>query len=376
MSRTLMDTNPLPPLDSKPESRVDSEQNQPSDPHPEQRDLPWDAAQPAPTASSPEPRNPAPNISPAQPRELRESALAPFIEIFLGPSGLYSGASVLIYLALAYVTFEVLGFLLAGFHSNPTPRWWPLAAEIRMMLAAILPGFAMARLEARPFGDFGLPPKQAFRRDFWMGALWGFASLTALMLALAAFGAFSFGALSLHGVRIFKFAAAYALFFLVVAFFEDFLTRGYSLWVLARGMRFWPAAALLSVLFGAMHRLNPGEENIGIAAVVAIGFFFCLTIRRTGTLWFAIGFHMAWDWGETYFYSVPDSGTVSRGHLLNSSFHGPDWLTGGSVGPEGSYLLFILIAALWILFSRAYPRVKYVEASRRPAPDESLKLLT
>lgn len=377
MSRTLMDTNPLPPLDSKPEPRAASEHNPQSDPRPEQRDLPWDAAQTTPSTNLSEPRNLVPLISSTQSAELRrESARAPFTEIFLGPSGLFPGARWLIYLALAYVTFEVLGFLLAGLHTDPAPRWWPLASELRMMLAAILPGFAMARLEGRSFGDFGLPAKQAFRRDFWMGALWGIASLTTLMLALAAFGAFSFGSLSLHGTRIFKFAAAYTLFFLIVAFFEDFLTRGYSLWILSRGMRFWPAAALLSVLFGAMHRLNPGEENIGIAAVVAIGFFFCLTVRRTGALWFAIGFHMSWDWGETYFYSVPDSGTVSPGHLLNSSFHGPDWLTGGSVGPEGSYLLFVLIAALWFLFSRAYPQVKYVDIARPPAPNQSVNRLT
>ncbi len=344
MSRTIMDTNPLPPRAREPESTGDS------------------ASHSAEIARAP--ITIQFGDAPPTPPSANDSASSS--EQTLQLPRLYSGARWLIYLAMAYVTFEVLGFLLAGLHSDPVPPWWPVAAELRMMLAAVLPGFAMARIEGRSFGDFGLPAKQAFRRDFWMGAIWGIASLTVLMLALAAFGAFSLGSLRLHGARIFKFAAAYALFFLIVAFFEDFITRGYSLWILSRGMRFWPAATLLSILFGAMHRLNPGEENIGIAAVVAIGFFFCLTVRRTGTLWFAIGFHVAWDWGETYFYSVPDSGTISPGHLLNSAFHGPDWLTGGSVGPEGSYLLFILIAALWVLFSRAYPEVKYGVARGGP----------
>jgi hypothetical protein len=58
-------------------------------------------------------------------------------------------------------------------------------------------------------------------------------------------------------------------------------------------------------------------------------------------------------------YSVPDSGGVSPGHLLKSSFHGPKWLTGGSVGPEGSVLIFVLLVLLWILFDRTYPEVKY-----------------
>jgi hypothetical protein len=45
---------------------------------------------------------------------------------------------------------------------------------------------------------------------------------------------------------------------------------------------------------------------------------------------------------------------VSPGHLLSSSLHGPPWLSGGSVGPEGSLLCFIVIALLWIAFSRIF----------------------
>ncbi|HVO79495.1 MAG TPA: CPBP family intramembrane glutamic endopeptidase, partial [Terriglobales bacterium] len=136
---------------------------------------------------------------------------------------------------------------------------------------------------------------------------------------------------------------------------------GYIQFTLAQGIGFWPAAALLSALFGATHVNNPGETPTGILGAAVIGFFFCLTLRRTGNLWFAIGFHASWDWGETYFYSVPDSGGVWPGHLLQSSFQGPTWLTGGSVGPEGSALLFVVIALTWVVFDRAYPEVKYPE---------------
>jgi membrane protease YdiL (CAAX protease family) len=179
------------------------------------------------------------------------------------------------------------------------------------------------------------------------------------MLVLRIVGAFEFGALSLHGARIFKFAAYYAALFLITGFFEEFLVRGYSQWALSRVMNFWPAAALLSIAFGCIHGANPGESKTGLVAAGLIGFFLCLALRRTGDLWWAVGFHMAWDWGESYLYSVPDSGALLPGHLLNSSFHGPDWLTGGSVGPEGSYLVFVVIGALWILFDWAYPQVKY-----------------
>ena len=291
----------------------------------------------------------------------RESALSPLIAAFSGPEGPYPATRWLIYIAMGFVLLGLFNSVLYAVRPQRGPVWWDLLGEIRLMLAAILPAFVVARIERRPFGDFGLPARVAFGRNFWAGALWGIASLTLLMLVLRAIGVFSFGSLHLHGARIFRFAIYYAVFFVITGLFEDFLMRGYSQWVLSKGMNFWPAAALLSVIFGAIHARNPGEDTIGLAAVVVIGFFFCLTLRRTGTLWWAIGFHMSWDWGESFFYSVPDSGNVAVGHLLNSSFHGPQWLTGGSVGPEGSYLIFVLIAALWVLFDRVYPEVKYLD---------------
>jgi membrane protease YdiL (CAAX protease family) len=279
-------------------------------------------------------------------------------DVFIGHKGIYRGAFWLFYLAMAWIVFQVEGWLVASLRSDLGLLWWRLVIEGCMMLAAILPGFVMARIEDRPFGGFGLPAERAFRRNFWVGTLWGIASLSMLMLALRVAGTFEFGSLSLHGARIFKFAAYYAALFLFTGFFEEFLVRGYSQWALARVMNFWPAAAFLSVAFGYIHGANPGESKTGMVAAGLIGFFLCLTLRRTGDLWWAVGFHMAWDWGESYLYSVPDSGALLPGHLINSSFHGPGWLTGGSVGPEGSYLVFVVIGALWVLFDRVYPEVK------------------
>ena len=204
--------------------------------------------------------------------------------------------------------------------------------------------------------------RQAFGKRFWTGAVWGFAGISALMFALLAFGGFEFGHVVLHGVRFAKFAAFWALFFLLVGLFEEFWLRGYSQFTLARGIGFWPAAVALSCGFGLIHLRNEGEHWNGALGAAVIGLFFCLTLRRTGSLWFAVGFHAAWDWGLTFFYSVPDSGTVWPGHLLNSSLHGPHWLTGGSVGPEGSLLCFVLIALIWMAFARVYP-------GDRDAPD-------
>jgi len=306
-----------------------------------------------PTSDSAPPAFPLPSMSEAH----RES---PFREVFIGPGGMYPGTRWMIYLALGGLVLLLEAVIMHFVRPHAGgPVWWSMVTETTMLLAAILPGLVMALIEGRPFGDFGLPAREAFGRNFWVGTLWGIGSLTFLMLVLRATGAFGFGSLNLHGGRIVKFALYYAVFFLLTGFFEEFLLRGYSQWVLTKGMNFWPAAALLSISFGAIHGSNAGEAKTGLVAAGMIGFFLCLTLRRTGDLWWAVGFHMAWDWGESYLYSVPDSGALLPGHLLNSSLHGPDWLTGGSVGPEGSYLVFIVIGVLWILFDRAYPEVKY-----------------
>jgi membrane protease YdiL (CAAX protease family) len=179
------------------------------------------------------------------------------------------------------------------------------------------------------------------------------------MFALYGLHAFAFGHVLLHGARLARFAAFWALLFLLVGLFEEFLLRGYTQFTLARGIGFWPAALVMSCTFGLLHLRNDGEQWRGLLAAAFIGFFFCLTLRRTGNLWFAAGFHAAWDWGETFFYSVPDSGMVAPAHLLKSSLHGAPWLSGGSVGPEGSVLCFVVIAMLWISFARVYPEARW-----------------
>jgi hypothetical protein len=79
-------------------------------------------------------------------------------------------------------------------------------------------------------------------------------------------------------------------------------------------------------------------------------FFACLTLRRTGALWFAIGFHAAGDYAETFLFSVRDSGYAASWTFLNSSFHGPGWLTGGKVGPEASVFSMLVLCVAMFCF--------------------------
>jgi len=229
------------------------------------------------------------------------------------------------------------------------------AQEAILLFAAFAAAAILGFLEGRRFGAYGLPGAEAFGARFWQGAVWGLAMIAGMILLIRSLGGFSFGELALHGSRLWSYAAVWGLVFLCVGFLEEFLFRGYTQFTLASGIEFWPAATMLSAVFGAFHLGNSGEDKVGALSVFAIGMFFCLTLRRTGNLWFAVGLHASFDWGETFLFSVPNSGIVVSGHLLNSSFHGPVWLTGGTVGPEGSVMAFVVVGlAAWI-FSRAFP---------------------
>lgn len=289
-----------------------------------------------------------------------------FRRVFFGDNGLRCGWRLLIFVVIAIALMAAIWFgVRPATHHLKAQIWRMLIGESISLFAVLVAAFIMSRIEGRRFGVYGLPKQRAFGKSFWFGVLWGIVSLTILLLILRGLGAFYFGTLAIHGERIAKFAAVYGLLFLIVGFFEEFFFRGYALFTLTEGIGFWPAAILLSIAFGAVHLGNKGEAWIGALSAGLIGFFFCFTLRRTGTLWFAVGLHAAWDWSESFLYSVPDSGLKMPGHLLNSSFQGSRWLTGGAIGPEGSVFVFVIIAAMWVLFHFLYPHAKY--AVRAPA---------
>src|SRR5437870_793762 len=215
--------------------------------------------------------------------------------IFIGPGGLRAGWRFAIYLASFFAFLYALSWATRPLipihrHEHP-PVWVFLFGEVESLVAAVVPALFLARMEKRPFGDYGLSPSQAFHKQFWLGTLWGIVGITVLLLVMRGVGVFYFGGLALHGTRMLKFAVFWAVLFLVVGLFEEFVFRGYSQFTLTQGMGFWPAAGLLCAVFGGIHLDNQGEALTGAMGAAFIGLFFCLTLRRTGNLWFAVGLH-------------------------------------------------------------------------------------
>jgi uncharacterized protein len=294
--------------------------------------------------------------------EPRPAGTGSVLKVFIGPNGIRAGWRLLLFIFIAAIVDLFLGGVLRSAGRALGRGFEPgslILGEGIGFLSLVLAGAVMARIEGHSFADYALPLRGALSARFWFGVVWGFTALSTLLLAIRAGHGFSPGTVALAGTRLAGYAALWAMAFLLVGLFEEFLMRGYALFTLTTGMGFWPSAVLLSVLFGAGHLQNAGESWVGGLAAASIGLFFSFTVRRTGDLWFAIGLHAMWDYSESFLYSVPDSGVMVEGHLLNSSFHGPAWLTGGSVGPEGSALVFVVIGVMFVAFHRLYPKVRF-----------------
>lgn len=287
--------------------------------------------------------------------------------VFFNDSGLRSGWRIVIYLFQILVLSSAFNFLLGRVHvpKNAAPAMWQLFLQEAVSFAIVfLPALVMSRLESRPAGDYGLPARSMFRGQFWHGAMLGIVEISVLIGCIRAFRGYSFGPLAEHGSAVFRWALLWALFFVLVGLFEEFTFRGYLQYTLADGIGFWPAALVLSIGFGSVHLMNKGESPVGALSVVAIALVFSLTLKRTGNLWLVVGWHAAFDFGETFLFSVPNSGNVFEGHLSNATLDGPLWLTGGTVGPEGSVFSFLTMAAAAFYIHKVFPPKPRITVSK------------
>lgn len=293
--------------------------------------------------------------------------------IFLSRDGLRVGWSLVLYaalfLAIGYA-LDILAGMVGGLAINPRSPQFVALGDLLSFASAYAGALVMAKLERRSAGVYGLPLGQAFGRSFWQGILLGLGEVSLLIGLVAAFGGYSFGTLALGGTGLFLWAGLWGLAFLFVGLSEEFLFRGYAQFTLARGIGFWRAALCLSLVFGAAHLKNPGEGLVGAANVAVTGLVFAFALRRTGNLWLAVGWHAAFDFGETFLFSVPDSGFVFDRHLSNAVLEGPVWLTGGAVGPEGSVFGFLTMGISALAIHFLFPANKHAPPKPDPLSDQ------
>jgi membrane protease YdiL (CAAX protease family) len=238
--------------------------------------------------------------------------------LFIGLNGVRSGWRVLLFYAVFAVLISSLVLVIRAVRAwltvphQPTTVLTPgraLLNEGVFLFGVLVTSAIFARFERRSFADYGLPVRGAFGARFLEGLLWGVALISCVLLVLRATDNFYFGSINLTLEKMAVFAVVWAAVFAMVGMAEGFAFSGYPLFALARGLGFWPAAALLAVFFGSVHiAVNAGENWLGSVSLVIVGLLLAFTLQRTGSLWFAIGIHAAWDWGQSFLYGVPDSG--------------------------------------------------------------------
>jgi membrane protease YdiL (CAAX protease family) len=299
-------------------------------------------------------------------------------QIFVGPNSLRAGWRILMFITLVAVLLGSFVLLRAGgpaafrekYKNQSQITITPLlmgGSEALSLMILCIAALAMGKIEHRKFREYGLPLRQALRKDFWVGSLIGILAISGTLMVMFLLHGFRVIGLALHGTAILYSLFGWAIAFLLVGLVEEFLFRGYIQYTLTSGIGFWPAAFLMSGLFGLGHFFNSHENVQGSAAVVLFGLLLCLFLRRTGNLWCAVGFHLGYDWGQM-FYGVPDSGIVPYHNLLNSTLSGPQWLTGGTVGPEASFLTPLALLVVAVIFSRHYPETRYYVQQQNSLP--------
>lgn len=206
-----------------------------------------------------------------------------------------------------------------------------------------------SRAERRPLRSYGIGRNRVM--DILPGAFWGLIVLSAVVATLHALHLLVFDGRALYGNAILAYGLKWLLAFLLVGFAEEYMFRGYIQYAFLRG--FWglaerisaasprPVAFLLascatSLIFALAHITNGGENWFGLVQVFLAGLTFAYALWRTGSLWWGIGFHMTWDWAQSFLFGVADSGNISVGRLFITHPQGKPLLSGGADGPEGS----------------------------------------
>ncbi len=282
--------------------------------------------------------------------------------LFIGPNGLRAGYRFVLYVLAAMVLQNVLQLVVInGFGYTPAEGFDPvdfLLSDGIGFASLMLALFVAARLEKRRMGSYGFPLRGAFGALWWEGMLWGALAVIATMGMVMAAGGATIPGFALHGAALARSAVLWLVTMVVLGLYEESLFRGYPQDVLARGMGFWPAAIFISALFGALHYFTKPMENwVDATTVALLGLFLAFSLRRTGNLWFAAGFHTAYDYLALNVIGAPNTGNQGKplaDRLLDTRWIGADWITGGPRGLEASAFTFVTIAALFFLLERRF----------------------
>ncbi len=334
-----------------------------------------------------------PTVSHEDTGAVPESA-SPLYETLFHDRVLRPGWGLLIFVGLVVALGMLLLLLIQAlqlFHVSSDTTLHLSYAPINLAIfgAVLLSTVILASVEHRHVVGYGLSGRRWLQLSLG-GSLSAALSMCALIDYLHRAGDLVFRGQTLFGLQQQVFlGAGWAGFFLLAAVVEEMLTLGYLQYTLTRGLAsllrnhfgselgvdaaFWLGALLLLPLFLLLHAAHRGENYVGFAAAGAYSLLLAFSLWRTGSIWWAVGFHFAWDWTQGFVFGSVDSGLLPASHFFFTQANGPVYLSGGSTGPEGSILsiaAYLLGAGLLLLTKKrkVYPELWAEAEQQRKAP--------
>jgi uncharacterized protein len=236
---------------------------------------------------------------------------------------------------------------------------WAAAYHWGAFLAVLVPTAVAAWCEGRPMGTFGMAWRAGRGRLIAEGVVWGVGAAGLVAGLLHATGIARGHVLTLGAREVISSGATWGLAMLGFALFDQFLKRGYLQSTVGRALGFWQAAWLLSVLF-TLEKLLVFRNPLELTGFLMTGLLACLTLRRTGSLWFAVGLQTGLDWSMVFLFGMRHPTTALRApeSLMPVDIQGPIWLSGGEHGFYASPLFLGLLAILAWGVHRRFPSPK------------------
>jgi membrane protease YdiL (CAAX protease family) len=280
---------------------------------------------------------------------------------FFNERGLRSGWRLGLWILAVILLNAVGSAVLHPFAGTSQVAWFGLMAAV-----ATVAGWGMLALQGKPLGALGWAADPAAPRDFGLGFGAGAVLILAAVGVLGVAGSVRWvaagGTASEYGASL---AGSFGLF-LVAAAAEEAVFRGYGFQALVEGLGPWPATAIMSLLFGAVHSDNPDFGSFGFANIVLAGVLLSVLYLRTRSLWLVTALHMGWNWTMAALH-FPVSGLPPAMPLFRVAESGADWWTGGGFGPEAG-LAATLVLAAGVAWAMRTPLLRESEKMRALGP--------
>ena len=254
---------------------------------------------------------------------------------------------------LSSFPFRYLHRFIKGFlpESEGFPNPSMLIQYLFIITSFLLTAYIVLKwIDKRPFGQIGINLSEGWLKELSIGLGMGFGLLTLLFLLFWITGLVEVTAGAMNSTVAIS-MLLFLLLFILVGIFEELMTRGYLSQALIEGSNKWIAMIILSTAFSILHMTNPNFSAGGALNIFLAGMLLSIAYIKTLSLWMPIGIHIAWNWTQGPLWGMNVSGMDITNSFLVSTPQGPELLSGGEFGAEGSLISAAAIAALcWYLW--------------------------